>query len=304
MSEPCGSWSVARWAAVVLVAAASARIARADGPRGAEWASKDAVIYVEATHPEILLDRLTDPKMQGRLAAIPQYEKAIKGEQFKQLTAGVQFVSSLLETTWDEGLRKLAGGGVALAVEAEPGKAPWGFVALTPGDPAFLTRAHAKLLELARTDAKGKGNPDPIKEATHRGVTIYSGQGRGHAIVRDTLVIAQSAEAVQAEIVERALDGSKDSLTSDPEWRARRGKVSSETLAWGLVRLDLLREHRQGSSWLRLIQSTYVPRVLLFGPWVDAFPEGPVGRGRDQAGDAHLGHRGSLAMPRPPRGEV
>ena len=83
------SWSVARWTAVALVVAASSRIALADGPRGAEWASKDAIIYVEATHPQILLDRLTDPKMQGRLAAIPQYEKAIKGEQFKQLTAGV-----------------------------------------------------------------------------------------------------------------------------------------------------------------------------------------------------------------------
>lgn len=292
------SWSVARWAAVALVAVASARIALADGPRGAEWASKDALVYIEATHPEILLDRLTDPKMQDRLRAIPQYEKFLKGDQFKQLKAGVSFVSSILETPWDEGLRKLAGGGVAFAVEVEPGKGPWGFIAVTPGDPAFLNKAHAKILELARNDASTKGNPDPIKESTHRGVTIYStSKDEAHAIVRDTLVISQSAEAVK-RVVERATGGMKDSLTANPEWQARHGHISSDTLAWGIVRLDRL---RQIDKKFVISETTDPGPIFLFGPWIDALRKAPWAAAEIKWGDAHLGLE--LAMPAPSRAE-
>ena len=294
------SWSAARWVAVALVVAASSRVALADGPRGAEWASKDALIYLEATHPEILLDRVSDPKMQGRLAAIPQYEKFLKGDQFKQLKAGAAFVSAILETTWDEGLRKLAGGGIAFAVEVEPGKGPWGFIAVTPSDPAFLAKAHAKLLEMARNDAKSKGNPDPIKEAAHRGVTIYSaGKDQAYAIVRDTLVISQSAEPVK-RVIDRAMGGMKDGLTGNPEWKARREKVSADTLAWGLVRLDRLREIDKKFVVAELNQNNPGP-VFVFGPWVDAFRKAPWAAAQVKLSDAHLGLE--LAMPAPARGE-
>lgn len=294
------SSSVARWAAVALVAVASSRIAQADGPRGAEWASKDALIYLEGSHPKILLDRLNDPAMQGRLRAIPQYEKFLKGDQFKQLKAGAAFVSAILETTWDEGLCKLAGGGVAFAVEVEPGKGPWGFLAVTPSDPAFLTKAHAKLLELARSDARSKGTPDPIKEASHRGVTIYSAsKDEAHAIVRDTLVIAQSAEAVK-RVVERAMDGAKEPLTGNPEWQARRGKVGADTLAWGLVRLDRLRQIDRKFVVAELNQNNPGP-VFVFGPWIDAFRKAPWAAAQVKLSADHLGLE--LAMPAPARGE-
>ena len=292
------SWSAARWAAIALVAVASTRIALADGPRGAEWASKDAIIYVEATHPKILLDRLTDPKMQERLAAIPQYEKFLKGEQFKQLQAVTGFVSSMLETTWDEGLCKVAGGGAVLAVEVVPGKGPWGFLAVTPSDPAFLAKAHAKILEISRQDAKSKGNPDPVQESAHRGVTIYSnGKGESSAIVRDTLVISQSADAVK-RVIDRATGGMKDALTANAEWQARHAKVSGDTLAWGIVRLDRLREIDKKF----VVGETKDPGpVFLFGPWIDAFRKAPWAAAQVRLSDDHLGVE--LAMPAASRGE-
>lgn len=289
--------SVVRRAAVALVALASLNSARADGPRGAEWASKDAVVYLEATHPRILLDRLTDPKMQERLRAVPQYEKFLKGDQFKQLKAGAAFVSAILETTWDEGLRKLAGGGMTLAVEAQPGEAPWGFLAVTPTDPAFLNRAHAKLLELARNDAKTKGNPDPIRETEHRGVTIFSaGKDQAHAIVRDTLVIAPSAEAVK-RVVERAVGGMTDALTTNPEWKARRGRVAPDTLAWAIVRLDRLREL---DKKFVIPETTDPGPIFLFGPWIEAARKSPWVAVQVRLGDDHLG--AEVALPTPPGG--
>jgi hypothetical protein len=290
------SWSVARWAAIALVAT-SARQALADGPRGAEWASKDTIVYVEATHPKILLDRLYDPKMQERLAAIPQYEKFLKSPKFEELKNGVQFVSTLLDTKWDEGLCKLAGGGVVLAVEAEAGKGPAPFVVVTPSDPAFLTKAHAKLLEIARNDAKGKGNPDPVQQSSHRGVTIYSlGKDQSHAIVKDTLVISPSADLLK-QVIGRALDGTRESLTSNPQWKARRAKVAEDTLAWGLVRLDRLREFDKKF----VVPETPNPAaVFLFDSWIEAFRKAPWVAAQIRWTDANLG--AEVALPTPPGG--
>jgi hypothetical protein len=275
----------------------SSRQALADGPRGAEWVGKDAIVYVEATHPEILLDRLYDPKMQERLAAIPQYDKFLKSPKFEELKNGVQFVSMLLDTKWDEGLRKLASGGVVLAIEAEPGKGPVPFVAVTPSDPAFLKKAHAKLLEIARNDAKTKGNPDPIRESSHRGVKIYSlGKDQAHAIVKDTLVISHSADLLK-RVVERALDGSKESLTSNPQWKARRAKVADDTLAWGLVRLDRLREI---DKKFVVAEPTNPGPTFLFGQWIDAFRRAPWAAAQIRWTDSNLG--AEVTMPTPPGG--
>ncbi len=288
----------ARWAAIAFIAVFTSH-ALADGPRGAEWTSKDAIVYLEATHPEILLDRLVDPKMQERLAAIPQYEKFLKSPKFAELQNGVQFVSMLLDTKWDEGLRKLAGGGVVLALEAEPGKGVAPFVAVTPSDPAFLKKAHAKLIEIARNDAKTKGIPDPVTESTHRGVTMYSlGKDQAHAIVKDTLVVSSSVDLLK-RVVGRALDGSTDSLTSNPQWKARRAKVADDTLAWALVRLDRLREVDK-----KLVvadsQMQNPAAVFLFGAWIDTFRKAQWAAAQIRWTDSHLG--AEVAMPTPPGG--
>src|SRR5260370_29933693 len=87
--------SVTMWAAIVLaIAAISAESVGADGPRGAEWASKDALIYLEATHPGALLDRVLEPKFQEYLGSIPQYSRLLKSDQFHHLQARAGFVSN------------------------------------------------------------------------------------------------------------------------------------------------------------------------------------------------------------------
>lgn len=305
------SWSVARWAAIALVAVSS-QSAFADGPRGAEWVSKDAIVYVEATHPKILLDRAIDPKMQERLAAIPQYEKFLKSPKFEELKNGVQFVSMLLDTKWDEGLCKLAGGGIVLALEVQPGKGPVPVVAVTPTDPAFLKKAHAKLLEIARNDAKTKGNPDPVQESTHKGVTIYSlGKDQAHAIVKDTLVISHSADLLK-RVVERVLDGSADSIASNPQWKARRAKVGDDTLAWALVRLDRLREI---DKKFVVAEPNNAGPTFLLGQWIDAFRKAPWVAAQVRWTDSNLGAEVTMPTPEggysetfkkflPPRGEA
>ena len=87
---------VTTWAAIAVVCLLPGLVMAAEGPRGAIWASKDAVIYLEATNPGALLDRVLEPKFQSYLSSIPTYAKYIKGDGFRQQKAGVDFVANLL----------------------------------------------------------------------------------------------------------------------------------------------------------------------------------------------------------------
>jgi hypothetical protein len=287
-----------RWPAIALaIAAWISQPAHADGPKGADWASKDAAIYVEATHPEFLLDRLLDPKLQAKLHAIPRYEKFLKGDQFHQLQNGATFVSNLLDTTWDKGLRKLAGGGIVLVVEAEPGKPPWGFIAITPTDPAFLAKAEAQIVGIARADAQGKGQPDPFKETVHRGVTFYASKDIAYGIVQDTLVIAQSADALKL-VVDRSKDGKGSSITSNPDWKARHDRVKGDTLAWGFVRLDRLRQI--DAKKFTIPETTNPGPTFLLGSWIDVLRKAPWAATKLTWTDSHL--TADVTLPTPPGG--
>ncbi len=284
------------WSAIAIALVPLA--AWADGPRGAEWTSKDAVIYLEASHPKVLLDRVLDPKFQTYLASIPPYARYLKSDVYKEQKAGVTFVSALLETTWEEGIRSLAGGGIVFAVEAEKGKAPWGFIALTPSDPAFLTKAHAKLLELARGDAKTKGQPDPVKESEHQGIKLYSmSKDATHAIVNDTLIVSQSAEAVKT-VIDRARGGKIASIATNADWKARHDRVSADTVAWGLVRLDRLREI--DPKKFTIPEMVNPGQTFLFAPWIEAARKAPWVAASLNWSDAHL--VANVTLPTPANG--
>ncbi len=288
--------SVLGWSAIAFTAMSV--VAFAAGPRGPEWVSKDAVIYLEASHPNTLFDRVLDPKFQKYLSSLPPYARFLKSEAFKGQMAGVSFVASLLETTPEKGLRSLTGGGVVFAVEASPGKPPWGFVAFTPSDPAFLSSAHTKLLELARNDAKSKGKSDPIKESEYQGVKGYSMSDQEfHAIINDTLVISQSSNGLKAVIDRAKGKETGERITANADWKARKALVNDDTIAWGFVRLDRLRE---------LDKKFVVPdqvnpgATFLFAPWIEAIRKAPWVGANLGWSDSHLTL--DLALPNPPKG--
>ncbi len=282
----------------ISVALATAAASGAEGPRGADWASKDALVYVEVGRPGALLDRVLAPKFQAYLGSIPPYARFLKSDRLREAKAHVAFLSGLLETTWDDGLRKLAGGGIVVAVEAEAGKAPWEFVAVTPSDPAFLARAHAKLVEIARADARAKGLPDPVNESVHRGVTLFSTtKDESHAIVRETLVIAKSADAVRT-VVDRALGAPVASIATDPDWKARKARASADTMAWGIARLDRLRA--LDPKAYTIPPTTDPGPILLFGPWIEALRKAPWAAAEVAWSDAHLS--AEVALPTPAGG--
>lgn len=250
--------------------------ALADAAKASRWVAADAAVYFEVSNPNQLLDRATSDSLGKMLGAIPQYARFIKTDDYKTFRTVVDFISGTLGTTWDKGLRKLAGGGIVLAVEGDPGKAPRIILAVTPSDKDFLNKSVSTLVDLARKDAKDKGRPDPIKPFAHRGVSGYSLDKGAYAIVDGTLVVSDRAETLK-NVIDRSLDGAKAALpiTENPEWKARKAQVSAEALAWGLVRLDRLRTLDPKKFTLPDKDKTPPQLSFLFGSWVEAIRKAP-----------------------------
>ena len=70
----------------------------------------DAVVCVEVSRPERLINRLSDPRFQDSLKLLPQYQKLLKDPKFVELGAVVKLIAGQLDTTWDKGLAELTGG--------------------------------------------------------------------------------------------------------------------------------------------------------------------------------------------------
>lgn len=235
-------------------------------PNGRDWVGPNAAIYLEVPEPGVLLDRLMDPKTRSMLDGIPQYRKFLGSPDYQKAMAGVDFISTLLDTTWEKGLRDLAGGGIVLAIEAT--SPPRMTLVVTPKDPAFLAKAHGKLVAFARADAAGKGKPDPIKAADYRGIKSFAlSPEEAHAIVDGSLIVANSGDALKAAI-DRKLDR-KGSIAADPTWKARKAEAAKDPLAWGYLRMDRLR--KADPMRYNVPDMVNPGATFFFAPWIEAY---------------------------------
>ena len=173
----------------------------------------DAIVCLEIQRPDRVIDRFTDPRFQDYLKLAPQYKKLLSDPKLGELRKVVDVIAGQLDTTWDQALRALTGGGILAALEADPGQEPRLYVLITPRDNDLLERANQVLLKLARQDAKDKGKPEPVKTSDHRGVIVHA--LGGEARVAYGLVAGKLAISNSVKNLERLIDRS-------PLWRRRR----------------------------------------------------------------------------------
>lgn len=285
-----------------LMLGALATSAGAGTPKPGRWVAADAVIYVELEQPRPLVERLTGPAAAQMLGSIPSYNKALEGKEYLQFKAVVDLVSAQLGVSWQEAVRELTGGGLALAVEGgmKDGKAE-ARIALfvVPTDPALLERAHGILLDMARKDAKANDRPDPVKEVDYRGVKAYAvNDDEAHAILDGMLVVTNGGEALKA-IVDRSIDG----MTGEPfiesaAWKERKAGLETDATARGIVRLERLRE--LDPKRYRVPDQVDPGAVLLFGPWIETLRQAPWMAASLTWTDERLGAQ--LQMPTPADG--
>ena len=171
----------------------------------AKPAPDDTVICLELTQPDRVIDRLSDPRIQSYLKLSQSYQKFLGGKQLSELRAVAGLIASQLNTTWEEGLRDLTGGGILAEVQATPGQPPRISVLVTARKPEMLEKTNEVFLKLARQDAQQKGKPDPARTSSHRGLTITSlggDQGIAYCIADGKLLASNSVKNV-----ERLIDG-------------------------------------------------------------------------------------------------
>ncbi len=262
--------SVARLA-LVMAALSIASAARAGEPKGSRWVAADAILYGETSRPGTLLDRLLSDRSTGLIKAFPSYEKTLNRPEVKLGRGVVDFVARSFGTTWDRGLRDLAGGGIVFAVEGDK-SAERIFLVITPLDPSLLDKVHAKVLEMARADAKIKGKPDPITVSDDAGTTVYSlSPTEAHAIHDGALIVANGPTTLR-KVLERARkDTGSASLMDDPTFADRRKAADPEALAWGFARTDRLRAidpNRFAGG------KPDAGAIFVFGPWLEAIQKG------------------------------
>jgi len=215
--------------ASVLQAASQESPAKLLGP--------ETVLYLEVADPDALIDRATDPRLQALYRTVPEVRDALDNDELRELRQVAGGLADALGTTWEDGLRMLVGGGIAIGVEeALP---PRVVTVVTPTDPDFLKSAHEKLLEFARQDAEANGKPDPVKQKTYRGVTGYAtSDEEAHAILDGQLVIVNGGKALKA-VIDRHLDGGA-TLAESSEYLDRR--PDPIPTVWAYARLERLRE--------------------------------------------------------------
>lgn len=263
------------------------------------WIGADAPIYLEVSQTSPLFDRLFSAPYQMALAELPGLEQARQGEPYREAMAALKDLETKLDTTWQQALRDLTGGGAVFAVEVEKGAPPRAILIVTPTEPAFLERFNQALLDLVREKAKAKGISDPIKSAEYRGFTGYAlGKKVAYAIVEGKLVIGNHADTLK-KLVDRVLDGEKagPSLAESAEWNARRARVGAPQ-AWGTLRLDRLRELDPRRFGFK--REAKPPATFLLGSWL------VVIRKADWASAAaswtEAGLSGELTLPAPSGG--
>jgi hypothetical protein len=253
----------------LVVGLGATGVASTPAPR---WIGKDAVIYVELPRPADLIDRALDPQLQAALRVLPQVEKAYQADGYKTLRTIVDAVAGRLGMTSREALRRLAAGGMVVAVEAAPGAPPRGLAIVTPEDAAFGNQVIEAFTTLARENEARHGRPDPVKSAEYRGVTAYALGKAAFALVDGSLVVSDKPETVKI-IVDRVRDGfeggAEQTLAEEPSFKARRGQCGADTLAWGWARLDRLRT--LDPKRFNLPEKMPPQATFLFGSWLEAF---------------------------------
>ncbi len=243
-----------------------------EAPKAAGWVDAGALAYVELVRPEALIDRALSPEIRGFLKAVPGLEDQLDKAEVRQLRVAADLVGNLLDVKVETAVRDLTAGGVVLALEGEE-KPDRIILIVTPRDRELLGRAHEKILELARSDARDKKKDDPVQRHEHRGVAVYQfSPAEAHAIVDDALVVTNGLETLKT-IIDRAKgQGGHTPITGDAAWKGRRGAIGDDAVAFAFARLDRLRKLDPDKFGGK---ERDPGAVLLLGAWYEALLEGP-----------------------------
>jgi len=201
------------------------------------WIPASSSIFIAVEQPQLIIDVLSSAQLHDRLATIPQYQKSDTPEKLKQLGMVVGVIEGQLGLSWKEVARDLVTG-VYLANDPA-NKATLVFVRGKNAE--LLAKLNQTVIDLTSADANRRNKESPVKSKEYNGVTGWAfGEKECHAFIGDWLVVSDKSDALR-EVIDREQDSKSKSLAENKAVANLR-KSSSGALAWGGLRLDILRE--------------------------------------------------------------
>ena len=221
-------------------------------------------VYVEAKSLESVLKHPFSKSLQGSNA----FKKLWRSPDVMKLRGGLTLFEFAVGDKVELVIKSLTANGVHLAVD----KKTEGVVLLACTESQeWLDEYLQKLLKIARTDAKSKNQPDPIREAEYRGIRGYEFQKMIVGSIGSILIVTNKGELGKS-IIDRHLDSTNDHLLSQPlfqqAWKSNTEPSlpnATQQIAKAFVDLDTLRQAGMAKDLLMGKAKDFAGEVILGG---------------------------------------
>ena len=207
-------------------------------PPAVKWVPQSAVLCVELSKPEALLDVALAPKVTEAVTSQPAYQKLSGSPQFKGLVQVVEYLERTFQTDWQTGLRKFLAGGVTASIHPKGGV----LVIVDAEDEKMLGQLHEIFRGFAEVEAAKQGKADRVQSKEYRGVNAWTfGPNECHAVVGKRLLLSNRKELLKAALDLRAGEGGA-SLAGVAEYQAARKAAGTDAAAAAFVNVKVLKQ--------------------------------------------------------------
>ncbi len=183
----------------------------------------------------------------------------MKSNQYKQFLAGVSFAETQLGEKWRPALDSLAGGGVAIGLDA---KHEGVGIAVRSKNAESVQKLVDTIVGLVKLGAGGDEKKTQVKTAEYRGVKAHRIDEMILGVVDNWLLVSNKGDLLK-EMVDRA-QGDGESLAQSKNFQAAKKAVEGEPHGWGYLDVESLRTSGAAKNVFEN-QSDNILVELLFG---------------------------------------
>ena len=204
-----------------------------------QWVPADALLVVEITDPQAVLEVVLHPEVISDVKSNPAYKQMAAQPDHQQLQQLIRFLEASLDTDWQGGVKELLGGGVTFVFRPDESVS----LVIDSKDAKMLSKLQEILLTFARSEAVKEGEPERVASGEYRGVTGWTfGGDDAHCIVENRLMISNKPEALKAMLdVRDGRDGR--SIADSAAYKAAKAELNAEAVATAFVNLKAIKAH-------------------------------------------------------------
>ncbi|MBN2292388.1 MAG: hypothetical protein JXM70_08185 [Pirellulales bacterium] len=236
-------------------------------PPAARWIPQNALIAIDISNPKALIDLAFNPQIIAKVKSVPAYKQITSKPDVQQLFGLFKFLEASLGTDWPTALKKSTGGGITLAACPDD----ISLIIIDAQDGKMLARLHKMFLNIAKDDAKKKGQPNRVRSAVYRDVTGWTFNGKEtHALIGNRLIFANKSKGL-INMLDLRADGGAKSLYALPAYQAAKKASSTGTIASAFVNMGVLKHVPPITKVLANNQNPLA--TLLFGGVTEALQD-------------------------------